>query len=84
MNTTTVYESAGRGYEVVEPSFLLLLPVLLSVVWILVLLFYGPWVLALLITKVANLLLKDSGLYIGMITSIEWLWCTFAWQSVAN
>lgn len=49
-----------------SPSLLLLLPVLLSVVWILFQLFYAPWLLALLITRLANLWLRDSGIYIGM------------------
>ena len=48
-----------------SPSLLLLLPVLLSVLWILFQLFYTPWLLAFLITKLTNLWLTDSAIYIG-------------------
>ncbi len=48
-----------------EPSLLLLLPVLLSVVWGVIHLIYGSWLLARLLTKLVNAFLKDSGIYIG-------------------
>ena len=47
-----------------RPDPLLVLPVLLSVAWAIYELFYAPRVLAFLITKLANLFLTDSGIYI--------------------
>lgn len=48
-----------------RPDPLLVLPVLLSVAWALYELFYAPRVIAFLLTKLANLFLKDSGIYIS-------------------
>lgn len=56
----------GSGEGCWSPSLILLVPVLLSVAWIVFKLLYGSWILAVLVTKVANLLLKDSGIYIGI------------------
>lgn len=67
------------------PSLLLLIPVLLSIVWIIFQLFYGSWLLALLITKTANLFLQDSGIYIGMYDVVQLQrreWWLFAVGSV--
>lgn len=47
------------------PVPLLALPIVLSVVWALYELFYAPRVLAFLVTKLANLFLTDSGIYIS-------------------
>ena len=47
------------------PTLLLLLPVSLSLFWAVFQLLYGSWLLASLITKLVNLFLKDSGIYIG-------------------
>ncbi len=58
--SSDVFEDCGR-----PPLIVLLVPVLLSVVWVTFQLFYGSWVLAFLITKLANVFLKDSGIYIG-------------------
>ena len=48
-----------------SPSLLLLLPVLLSLLWVLFVLFYGSWVVAVLLTKTANFFLTHSGIHIG-------------------
>lgn len=57
-----------------SPSLLLLLPVLLSLLWVLFQLFYAPWLLALLVTKLANLFLTDSGIYIGKWDTLAGHW----------
>ena len=48
-----------------RPTPLLLLPVLLSVIWILFQLFYAPKLLAFFTNRLVNLFLKDSGIYIS-------------------
>ena len=55
----------GCGAVELSPSLLLLLPVLLSLLWCVVLLFYGSWILALLVSKIVNLFLSNSGVHIG-------------------
>ena len=50
-----------------RPSLLLLLPVSLSVVWVVFHLLYSSRLLALLVTKIVNLFLQDSGISIGML-----------------
>ena len=67
MNSSAGDEGCGGN----PPSLILLVPVLLSVVWIVFKLLYGSWILAVLVTKGANLLLKDSGISIG-IQCDEW------------
>ena len=49
-----------------EPDPVLVVPVLLSAAWILFLLFYASRVLAALVQLLANLVLKDSGIHIGV------------------
>ena len=75
METTSECSDCG-GEELLEPSLLLLVPVLLSVVWAVVQLLYGPWLMALLLTKVVNVFLKDSGISIGMCDDeLDQTWC---------
>ena len=67
---------AGNGTEgelPLGPVPLLALPVVLSVVWALYELFYAPRVLAFLVTKLANLFLTDSGIYISKLLSCSTL-----------
>jgi hypothetical protein len=47
------------------PMLLLLVPVLLSLLWVVFLLYYGSWVLAVVLTRAANLFLTHSGVHIG-------------------
>jgi len=49
------------------PSPLLVLPVVLSVLWVLFDLFYVSFILRLLVNRLVNLFLKESGVHIGMI-----------------
>lgn len=50
----------------VGPTPLLVLPVLLSVLWVLFDLFYASIILGFLVNKIANLFLKESGIHVGM------------------
>ena len=47
------------------PDPLLVIPVVLSAIWALFLLFYSSRVLAAAVQLIANLVLKDSGIHIG-------------------
>ncbi len=49
-----------------DPDPLILLPVLVSFVWVLFVSFYVPSLLGFLVKNVVNSLLKDSGIHIGM------------------
>jgi len=69
METTSECSNCGDEQAALEPSLLLVVPVLLSVVWAVVQLLYGSWLLALLLTKLVNLFLKDSGISIGKWTN---------------
>ena len=59
--------NTADGLSGVQP--LLVLPVLLSVAWGLYELFYASRVLAFLATRLANLFLKDSGIYISELSA---------------
>jgi hypothetical protein len=48
-----------------EPDPLLVLPVILSTLWIVFLLFYASRLLAAVIQLLANLCMKDSGIHLG-------------------
>ena len=48
-----------------EPDPLLVVPVVLSTLWIVFLLFYASRLLAAAIQLLANLCMKDSGIHIG-------------------
>ena len=48
-----------------EPTTLLLLPLLLSLVWVLLDLFYSAAILGWLASRLASLVLTDSGIHIG-------------------
>ena len=64
MNTSTCEElgtCSGSG----SPDPLLVLPVLLSVLWVIFDLLYASSLAAFVVNRVANLFLKDSGIYIG-------------------
>ena len=69
LNNTDVCEDCFGG----SASLLVVVPVLLSVIWVVFQLLHSSWVLALLITKVANLFLQESGIYIGKVFSHMWL-----------
>jgi len=49
------------------PSPLLVLPVVLSVLWVLFDLFYVSFILRLLVNRLVNLFLKESGVHIGAV-----------------
>ena len=51
-----------------SPDPVLLVPVLLSAAWLLFLVFYASRLIAALVKLIANLLLKDSGVHIGVST----------------
>ena len=48
-----------------EPDPLLVVPVILSTLWIVFLLFYASRLLAANIQLLANLFMKDSGIHLG-------------------
>ena len=48
-----------------EPDPLLVVPVILSTLWIVFLLFYASRLLAATIQLLANLFMKDSGIHLG-------------------
>ena len=60
---------SGSGNVCVEaedgPSLLLLLPLLLSLVWVLLDLFYSSSLLGWLVTRLSTFLLTDSGIHLG-------------------
>ena len=66
MNTSTCEElgtcnaSGSPG-----PDPLLVLPVLLSVLWVVFDLLYASSLAAFVVNRLANLFLKDSGIYVG-------------------
>ena len=47
------------------PDPLLVLPVILSTIWVVFLLFYASRLLAAVIQLLANLCMKDSGIHLG-------------------
>jgi ABC-type Co2+ transport system permease subunit len=68
MNTSTCEElgtcnaSGSPG-----PDPLLVLPVLLSVLWVVFDLLYASSLAAFVVNRLANLFLKDSGIYVGAL-----------------
>ncbi len=58
-------ESSDSG-----PDPLLLLPVLLSCVWVLFVSFYAPMLLGRFVKFIVNCFLKDSGIHIGMLVPV--------------
>ena len=61
MNNTTMCEGAGCE----GPHPLLVLPVVLSVVWVLVDLFYASSLLGFAVNSIANFFMRESGIHIG-------------------
>lgn len=64
MNNSTC--EGGECGIAVGPTPLLVLPVILSVLWVLFDLFYASIILGFLVNKIANLFLKESGIHVGM------------------
>ena len=64
MNTSTC-EELGTCKDSDGPNPLLVLPVLLSVLWVLFDLFYASSLVAFVVNRLANFFLKESGIYIG-------------------
>ena len=64
MNNSTC--EGGECGIAVGPTPLLVLPVILSVLWVLFDLFYASIILGFLVNKIANLFLKESEIHVGM------------------